>query len=272
MSGLDSIMGATGSSGKTTFINKASGSNLKAGTGLESCTGRVEQSPTFESDMDVLKAISSFLAQEYNRDKKLSGVLYLHRISDVRMGSISRRSFRVFRELCGDDTLKNMVILTNMWGQTAQKVAESRETQLMNNEAFLKLAIEKGAQMEPIPLKIQVEMGKEGRDVSQTASAEKVDKKMYTEIRKHQETITALKADMKATLQGKDQERQQKLKAASGQANRVIAGFQVASENQRLATQFASDKCNLETQTQGIRNTMAQQTASKQHHIDTLRQ
>ena len=40
---------------------------------------------------------------------KLSGVIYMHRISDFKMGGISRRNFHMFRSLCGEKTLKNVV-------------------------------------------------------------------------------------------------------------------------------------------------------------------
>ncbi|OCH83800.1 hypothetical protein OBBRIDRAFT_892121 [Obba rivulosa] len=74
------IMGATGS-GKTTFINTISGSNLQVGNGLKSCTSAVERSCHFQlfgrnitlidtpgfddttiSDTDILKMIAAYLS------------------------------------------------------------------------------------------------------------------------------------------------------------------------------------------------------------------
>jgi len=76
---------------------------------------------------------------------KLSGLIYVHRISDVRMGGISGRNFRMFRKLCGDDTLKNIVIVTNMWGEVGQAKGQMREAELKNK--FFKPTLDKGAQM-----------------------------------------------------------------------------------------------------------------------------
>jgi hypothetical protein len=76
---------------------------------------------------------------------KLSGLIYVHRISDVRMGGISSRNFRMFRKLCGDDTLKNVVIVTNTWSEVGQAKGEMREAELKNK--FFKPALDKGAQM-----------------------------------------------------------------------------------------------------------------------------
>ena len=74
------VMGATGS-GKTSFINLVSGSNLKVGHGLKSCSTVVQPSTPFEldgrlvtlidtpgfddttmSDTDILKVIAAFLS------------------------------------------------------------------------------------------------------------------------------------------------------------------------------------------------------------------
>ncbi|OAX30640.1 hypothetical protein K503DRAFT_806951, partial [Rhizopogon vinicolor AM-OR11-026] len=77
------VMGATGS-GKSTFINKASGSSLPVGHGLESCTKEVQTSRPFvisgrfvtlidtpgfddttRSDTDILSMIAAYLSKTY---------------------------------------------------------------------------------------------------------------------------------------------------------------------------------------------------------------
>lgn len=62
----------------------------------------------------------------YKQNRKLSGVIYLHRITDPKMGGVSRRSFRMMSELCGDNNFRNTVIVTNMWDKVS--VMEGRET------------------------------------------------------------------------------------------------------------------------------------------------
>ncbi|OJA17375.1 hypothetical protein AZE42_03889 [Rhizopogon vesiculosus] len=89
---LSSVMGATGS-GKSTFINKASGSSLPVGRGLESCTSEVRTSRPFvvsgrvvtlidtpgfddttRSDTDILSMIAAYLSKTYvpSLPKKIS--------------------------------------------------------------------------------------------------------------------------------------------------------------------------------------------------------
>lgn len=74
-------------------------------------------------------------------------MIYFHRISDDRVGGITRKNFRVFRKLCGDDTLKNVVIVTTMWSQVDPETGRKRERELSTNEMFFKPALENGARM-----------------------------------------------------------------------------------------------------------------------------
>ena len=51
----------------------------------------------------------------------------------------------MFRELCGDTSLKNIVLVTNMWDTVTPNVGESREMELTNK--YFKPALDKGAQL-----------------------------------------------------------------------------------------------------------------------------
>ncbi|KAK0734756.1 hypothetical protein B0T26DRAFT_746625 [Lasiosphaeria miniovina] len=51
---------------------------------------------TYRSDTDVLYEISSYLAGTYSQGSKLSGIIYVHPITDVRMDGPSLRSLRMF--------------------------------------------------------------------------------------------------------------------------------------------------------------------------------
>jgi len=161
---LIAVMGATGV-GKSSFINLASGSNdLHVGNGLKSCTSEVQLSKRFvldgryvtlvdtpgfddttKSDAEILRLIGAFLASSYEEGKKLNGIIYIHRIADPRMGGISLRNFGLFRKLCGTDCLKNVILLTNWWGDVKLEVAEQRESELINDAKFWKPVLKAGA-------------------------------------------------------------------------------------------------------------------------------
>ena len=79
----------------------------------------------------------------YEKGSKLAGVIYTHRISDKRFTGIAGRNFKIFRELCGETNLKNVVLVTNMWGEVPHEVGKAREKELAS--VFLKPALDKGA-------------------------------------------------------------------------------------------------------------------------------
>ncbi|KAI6132390.1 P-loop containing nucleoside triphosphate hydrolase protein, partial [Pisolithus croceorrhizus] len=160
-----SVMGVTGS-GKTTFINCASESDLLVGKGLESCTVDVQMSKPFYLDQrmvtlidtpgfddtnrkerDILTHISAYLANTYEQGVKLTGIIYMHRISDTRMTGTSRRNFRLFRELCGKDAFKNILIVTNMGKDDELEACNERERELATDDKYYKPMLDGGARM-----------------------------------------------------------------------------------------------------------------------------
>jgi len=243
------IMGATGS-GKTTFINLIGGSNLEVGRGLRSCTSAVQFGGTFDlddrrvalidtpgfddttlSDTDILNTIATFLEASYKNGATLAGVLYFHRISDPRMGGMSTKNFRMFRKLCGDNTLKNVIIVTNMWGQVDPEIGNAREKELMRDELFFKHALEKGANIarhentissaqaivrrvfdnHPLPLRIQVELGDQGMNISETGAGEELQKEYAALIKKHEREMRKLRNEMEEAMRKKDEETRMEL-------------------------------------------------------------
>ncbi|TFY83407.1 hypothetical protein EWM64_g598 [Hericium alpestre] len=275
-------MGATGS-GKTTFINLVSGSDMRIGRGLTSCTSDVQLAPPFEfdghritlidtpgfddtnkSDTDILKLIALFLSTSYEQGMKLTGVIYMHRISDVRMGGVSRRNFSMFRQLCGDSTLKNVVIVTNMWGQVEREVGEEREAELRDNEIFFRPVLEKGAQLlrhentresgqtimqyllenRPEALRIQRELVDQHLDISETAAGETLSRELMEQARKHRQELKLLQEEMQAAIKAKDEETRKELEQESQRLQREMSRLQ--NESTRLATEYKEEKARME--------------------------
>ncbi|THH30967.1 hypothetical protein EUX98_g3204 [Antrodiella citrinella] len=102
---------------------------------------------TTQSDAQILKMIAEYLANTYRLGKKLSGIIYMHRISDPKMSGVSKRNFGMFRSLCGEKTLRNVVIVTNMWGLVEQHVGDAREHELATDDTLFKPVLDKGAVM-----------------------------------------------------------------------------------------------------------------------------
>lgn len=61
----------------------------------------------------------------------LAGILYLHRISDNRMAGLPLANLRIFKKLCGNNALQNIILTTTMWDAvTDVSTALRREREL----------------------------------------------------------------------------------------------------------------------------------------------
>ena len=81
----------------------------------------------------------------YENNIKLAGIIYLHRITDNRMGGSPHRNLRMFGELCGDQAVKKVVLVTTMWDKdkTDPQKHNQRERELFDN--YWKTMINYGA-------------------------------------------------------------------------------------------------------------------------------
>jgi len=130
------------------------------------------------------------------------------------MGGSSRRNFKLFCNLCGDDALKNSVLVTNMWGKVDVKKGEKREAEL--RDKFFKSAIDKGAQLirhdntaktahnilryiinnRRLPLRIQIELVDEKKKLLETVAGEVLNREMLELTRKEEAEIKQLQDEM----------------------------------------------------------------------------
>lgn len=126
----------------------------------------------------------------------------------------------MFRELCGESTLKNVVIVTNMWGEVSKEVGEAREAELASQDIFFKPVLDKGALLlrhentlesaqhifghllenHPLSLRIQRELVDEGKYISQTAAGAELNRELILQIEKHRKEMRVLQEEMKGRL------------------------------------------------------------------------
>ncbi|KAI0091161.1 P-loop containing nucleoside triphosphate hydrolase protein [Irpex rosettiformis] len=159
------VVGATGS-GKSSFINRASRSELPVSDGLRSCTRTIQMGKPFlcgskivvlvdtpgldnttVAETDVLTRIAGFVSTLRERKKDLVGIIFLHSISDVRVGGNFRGNLKLFMKLAGDECLKNVGIVTTMWGDVPMNLGASHEKELKSDELFYKSLLAKGGKM-----------------------------------------------------------------------------------------------------------------------------
>ncbi|KAF8727253.1 hypothetical protein AX14_007450 [Amanita brunnescens Koide BX004] len=229
-------MGGTGT-GKTTFVNLVGGSNYRVGHDLESCTDRVQPhlftlddydvtlvdlpgfDDTNKSDSDLLGMIADFLFAEHQKGRKVNGILYFHRISDVRVGGTWKRNFTMFKKLCGEDAFNNVAIVTTRWDQETKEVANRRLAELKDKPQLFKTVIDGGAEIfkhdhrseesarkiirhlinkSPKALLIQREMA-EGKEVLETSAGQELQREIMEQTEKHRKEMAELLEEMEQT-------------------------------------------------------------------------
>ena len=209
-----------------------------------------------------LSTLQTESRNRYQEGCTLSGVIYVHRISDNRFGGVTVRNFSLFRKLCGESTLDNVVIVTNMWKEDSRDVDEAREREL--SDRFFKPALDKGARMarhynttqsahdivrrivknHPVVLQIQRELVDEGKDITATAAGESLNEELKEQIRKHQIELKGLKEDMAQALVEKDNETRRELEAVRRNLEEKIKKVKEDSEN--MVANFVAEKARME--------------------------
>ncbi|KAG6856638.1 hypothetical protein H0H87_002228 [Tephrocybe sp. NHM501043] len=163
-----SLIGPTGC-GKSNFINVATQStSVIVSDDLASCTQEVQaisyphpdgsgrnivfvDTPGFDdtekTDFQVLEQIADWLKETYSltldepaqltdfssryqAQVTLTGLLFFHRITDVRMRGTPLRNLTMFEALCGKDALENVVLTTTLWDEVDSTIGITREGQL----------------------------------------------------------------------------------------------------------------------------------------------
>ena len=61
---------------------------------------------------------------------KLTGIIYLHEITQTRMFGTIRKNLDMFKKLCGDEALRNVVLGTTKWDEVKPDKGQQREQEL----------------------------------------------------------------------------------------------------------------------------------------------
>ena len=219
------------------------------------------------ASLKPLHELFSFLCHErYRNNCKLHGIIYVHRISDIRVGGLEKSNFGIFRKLCGDSSLKNVVIVTNMWSRVLSKEEGNRKVrELETVDDFFKPALAKGAQLmhhteetvesvhkiirsilknHPVPLDLQREIVDEGKAINKTGAGLEVDKKITDLVAKYEQKLKEQIEAAKQAQKERDEETRQELLEEAQKAQNAIARLEAerknqAAEYQRFKTQLA---------------------------------
>jgi len=193
--------------------------------------------------VEILRTIGSVLASQFQEGHKLSGVIYMQRITDPRMSGIARRNFNMLNKLCGPDFMENVVITTTRWNEVDYSVGCARERELQTKDIFFKPALEENARYirhdngihsardivryilhkPPRALLIQVEMIEQRKAVSETSAGKELQNEFSAQMEKQAEEMHELKKQMDLALKERDEEAQRELHDELDQKRSLLA-------------------------------------------------
>ncbi|EQK98650.1 hypothetical protein G6O67_004858 [Ophiocordyceps sinensis] len=236
-------MGMTGS-GKTSFIKDLTGVDLEVGHDLQSCTQDIQiatmqfqgrtvhliDTPGFDDtdvkDSDILLTIANYLGGSRAGEPavRLSGILYLHRITDRRITGSAIRNLGMFKKLVGDKNMRSVILVTTMWGEISREDGEERLRQLTGTDRFwgglmrcgatcqsykarpedAHFIVAKVISNEPIVTQLQNELHR-GMKLMDTTAGQEVTQGLENLKMQHQKDIESLKRDMQDAIRERDE-------------------------------------------------------------------
>lgn len=182
---------------------------------------------TYKSDTDILREVANWLSQAYENEVQLTGIIYLHRILDTRLGGSAMKNLRMFKKLCGESSLASVVLATTMWDDVEEDTGNNREQELKTNPRFWAGMIAKGSTVfrhdrqlssamdiishlirkeRPIDTDIAKEMVDNNKTLDQTSAGIEVTAEMNEQKKRFEEQLKNIKTEMEEAMAKRDKE------------------------------------------------------------------
>lgn len=270
------VMGMTGS-GKSTFVSLCTNEDVEIGHDLHGCTQEVVayrcqysssvdiyliDTPGFDdtnrSDSDILKTIAEWMTRSYINDIKLSGIIYLHRITDTRVQGTAKKNLFMFKKLCGPSAMKNVLLVTTMWENVLPGDGERRETDLVNTPDFWGFMLAEGAHIQrhrntresamallkkfvksrKITMNIQAEMVHEHKDLDDTEAGREVLGEMLKERERARQEVLETQQMMQEALKERDEQSARLLREHQEKMNAKLAKMEEDREKLKVTMEM----------------------------------
>ena len=167
--------------------------------------------------------ICAWMSSDYRKGKLLSGIIYLHRITDVRIDGSSLKYVKMFQRLCGPDALQNVLLTTTQWSNVNPILGAERETHLRHVDFWGGL-LAKGASLErfmgtresglelickliakePKPLHIQDQMVEKGMTLVETDAGKFTNAQLISLQKIYEKDIAILEGECQNGVEGRD--------------------------------------------------------------------
>lgn len=186
---------------------------------------------TKRTDADILAEIATLLALQHESGIVLKGIIFLHRISDIKFGGSAYKTMEIFRRICGKAALANVMLVTSRWSDVDEETGAMREKDLREN--FWSFMLNAGSQLsrfygdrdsaialvsqllhkDNVVLEIQQEL-RAGRTLRETAAGSYVSQDIETLKAEHAKDIQSLEDSLREQMKEKDMMMKESLEEA----------------------------------------------------------
>jgi hypothetical protein len=198
---------------------------------------------TYKSDTDILKEIADWLSTAYEEKIKLAGIVYLHRIEDVRLGGAAMRNLRMFKALCGDNSLASVVLATTRWQNVDPDEGLQREQQLCSSPKMWKRMIDFGSKVmrqdrdeisaseiiqyllqrrKSVTLDIQVELVDNKKKLNETGAGQELHAELEKQKKEYERQLAALRKEMEDAMTKMNEDLKEQLQAEKDDLERQL--------------------------------------------------
>ena len=255
---------------------------------------------SLRTDSEILREVALWLNAAHKSHIKLTGIIYLHRIPDVRVGGAGVKNLRMFNKLCGEDGLKSVVLATTMWETISKELGEKREAELQQSSILWKPMIEQGSKVfrhdagrtsglrimqylidrkRPVTLDIQREMVDKKLQLGQTAAGVEVASEVEKAKQYYDGRLKDLQTQLAEALSKQDHDRKEEIEETKAEFESKISRgqdelrrMQADSEQlyeemkQRHEKEMAEMKRSMHEKELAIQQSQMQLNALKDNH------
>ena len=222
---------------------------------------------TYRSDTEILGEIANWLGNTYSHKITLTGIIYLHRIVDTRVGGSAMKNLQMFKELCGDNGLPSVVLATTFWSKDEKELHTDRENQLATQPEYWSIMIAKGSRMfrhdqdqrsavaivehllalrRPTVLAIQRQLIDDKKTLDQTSAGQILQVQTEWQRLAFEKELQDIKIDMRVAIETKNRETEEELKVYREEVQSKLAriekdGFKLQADSEALQRQLVAE-------------------------------
>ncbi|KAK5653183.1 hypothetical protein OQA88_9081 [Cercophora sp. LCS_1] len=245
---------------------------------------------TNRSDVQVLQDVAHWLGASFQDGIRLSGIIYMHRISDLRMAGSALRNLSMFRKLCGEKAYQSVVLTTSMWSKVDPEEGAMRERELVETSGFWGLMCQRGSRVfrylgtqesalelvgyilslhMQATLAIQDEIVNQGHEIDETAAAQELNADIIREREQHRADLANAREDMRQAMLEHDEELQRHYKSQMDDLQSKIR--ETETEQRKLTQTLAEVDKRKEEEFRAFREKLERERAEEQRRYEQQR-